>query len=157
MRIATYITITDREAQLLDKKLELTPFESRTDFLTACTRVFLYGKPEDRRETPKTPDTRMQNWLKDLSTEADLKETIRTTYFQLLRDLALPAIAMRGSKTAYRLLRKDLKRGMLDRCGIIPPAEEMKTLTRIFEEIHLPELIRHRTEALTEQYKEENP
>ena len=99
----------------------------------------------------------MQNWLGDLSTEADLKKAIRSAYFRLLTEIALPAIAMKGSKTAYRLLKKDLERGMLDLCGIVPPARELEILTRIFEEIHMPDFIRHRTHTLTEQYKEENP
>ena len=153
MRIATYIAVSENEAQLLDKKLEQTPFESRTDFLTACTRVFLYGKYTDKT---RTPGSLMEDWLGNLHDVVTIREKIRETCFDLLHELAFPAIAMRGSRTAYRLLKKDLERGMLERCGMIPPADEMETLVRIFEEIHMPEIIRHRTETLKEQYLAED-
>ena len=154
MRITTYLQITEQDAQLLDKTLRQTPFGSRTNFLTACVRVFLYGQ---HHNTDKLPEPCIGNWLCDLKTEADLRTTLQTTYFRLLADLAVPAIAMKGSRTACRLLRKDLERGMLEQCGAVLSLREMETLTRIFEEIHMPELIRHRTRTLAEQYQEENP
>ncbi|MDR0980978.1 MAG: hypothetical protein LBL85_04285 [Methanocalculaceae archaeon] len=137
MRIGTYIAVSENEAQLLDKKLEQTPFESRTDFLTACPRVFLYGNSTDKT---RTPGPLMENWLGNLHDAAAVREQIRETYFNLLHELAFPAIAMRGSRTAYRLLRKDLERGMLERCGMIPPAEEMEPLARIIRWITYTEV-----------------
>lgn len=153
MRIATYLSITEQEAKQLDLKLKDTPFESRTDFITACARTFLYGTTDPGH---KNPGPLMENWIHNIRTIARQQETIRQTYFDILKELAFPVIAMRGSKTAYHLLRKDLERTMLERCGSVPPAEQMQTLMKAFEETHMPEIIRHRSETLKEHYFGEN-
>lgn len=146
MRIRCYLNITEKEAQLLDETLKNTPFASRKDFITACIHVFLYGK-----NLPQL-DTSTGEWLIKIRNAAVEKEKLKEEFFELLHEIALPILAMRGRKTVLNLLEEDLTSEMIARYEMTPRPDEMEEWIRQFEDIHMPEIIAHRSDVLKTHY-----
>ena len=95
-------------------------------------------------------------WITTIRTAAQTQDTVRTTTIQALDQIAFPVIAMRGGKTALRLLRHEIEDYVLEHCGLLPEPDDLEYCMTIYQNTKRTELIRHRTEQLAAEHQKNN-
>lgn len=151
MRLSLKANITKTEADTLDKILKSAGFHNRTEYLTALIQQTIYA---DNTIRPLPPST--ETWITTIRTAAQTQDTIRTTTIQALDQIAFPVIAMRGGKTALRLLRHEIEDYVLEHCGLLPEPDDLEYCMTIYQNTKRTELIRHRTEQLAAEHRQNN-
>ena len=63
---------------------------------------------------------------------------------------------MRGGKTALRLLRHEIEDYVLEHCGLLPEPDDLEYCMTIYQNTKRTELIRHRTEQLAAEHRQNN-
>ena len=149
-RLSLSANIPPDEAHILDTILHAAGFDNRTDYLTALLHTTIHGEPAAPTET-LPPATAA--WITAVRDIAYTRDTVRTAILAALDDLAFPVIAMRGGTEALAALRQEIESFVLDRCGALPGAGDLELCMNIYQNMKRPELIRHRTEQLAEEYR----
>ena len=154
MTTRTYLHLSKTEAQTLDTAITSLGYTYRSEFFTACAEHLLYGTPA-AAGTPDLPG-HTADWLHAQTQILEDASSLRQTTLQVLHDLAHAVIAVKGPALTLRLLETDIKNETYRRCSMIPDTQEIKHCITIYQHIHNPELIRHRTALYTEQHLTEN-
>ena len=142
MRQNAYIKITDEEGNALDSIAENLGFLSRTDFFTACAHLLIYGETIDGEPSPdRITEKELQN-LHGLNQKFLLQ---MQTFMQILDEIALPVIAMRGIGVAINNLGHDFKILMLERCGMVPEDADIRDWLKIYQNTRRAKIIEYRT------------
>ena len=142
MRQTIYLNITNEEFKILDRIADELGFISRTDLFTTCAHLLIYG--EVAKGEP-VPDPVTGKELTDLH---EISEKIRIqmqTFIQILDEIALPVIAMRGIGIVLNNLGHDIKILMLERCGMVPEDTEIHDWLKIYQNTHRSQIIEYRT------------
>ena len=142
MRQTIYLNITNEEFKILDRIADELGFLSRTDLFTACAHLLIYGKIAHDEPVPD-PVTG-----KELTDLHEISEKIRIqmqTFIQILDEIALPVIAMRGIGVVLNNLGHDIKILMLERCGMVPEDTDIRDWLKIYRNTHRSEIIEYRT------------
>ena len=142
MRQHAYLRITDEEGNTLDSIAENLGFVSRTDLFTACAHLLIYGELAAGEPTPDsiTADqlTRLHHYSENLS-------CMQQTFMEIVRETALPVIAMKGIATAENAFGEDIKHLIYERCGMVPEDTEIHDWFRLFKNLHRAELLEYRS------------
>ncbi len=154
MTTRTYLHLSETEAQTLDIAITSLGYAYRSEFFTACAEHLLYGTPA-AAGTPDLPG-HTADWLTEQTQILEDASRLRQTTLQVLRDLAHAVIAVKGTSLTLSILENDIKNEVYRRCSMIPDTQEIKHCIIIYQHIHNPELIRHRTELYAEQHLAEN-
>jgi len=142
MRQTIYLNITNEEFKILDRIADELGFISRTDLFTTCAHLLIYG--EVAKGEP-VPDPVTGKELTDLH---EISEKIRIqmqTFIQILDEIALPVIAMRGIGVVLNNLGHDIKILMLERCGMVPEDTDIRDWLKIYRNTRRSEIIEYRT------------
>ncbi len=142
MRQHAYLRITDEEGNTLDSIAENLGFVSRTDLFTACAHLLIYGELAAGEPTPDgiTADqlTRLHHYSEDVN-------CMQRTFMEIVREKAIPVIAMKGIATAENAFGEDIKHLIYERCGMVPEDTDIRTWFRIFKNLHRAELLEYRS------------
>jgi len=142
MRQHAYLNITPEEYELLDSIAENLGFISRTDLITACAHLLIYGKAADGEPSP---DPVTEKELKNLHGLNQKHLLQMQTFIQILDEIALPVIAMRGTGVVLSSLGHDIKLLMLERCGMVPEDIEIRDWLKIYKNTRRSQIIEYRT------------
>jgi len=140
MRKHIYINVTDEEFHTLDSIAENLGFISRTELFTACAHILLYGKTAGT-----APDGITAGELQKLHTHSQKISCMQQTFMAIVRETALPVIAMKGIATAEYAFGEDIKHLIYERCGMVPEDTDIRTWFRIFKNLHRSELLEYRS------------
>ncbi|MEA5036767.1 MAG: hypothetical protein VB020_00715 [Methanocorpusculum sp.] len=152
MRQNAYLNITPEEFQTLNSIAENLGFLSRTDLFTACAHLLIYGKAADG-EPSLDPVTEKE--LKNLH-ELNKKHLLQMqTFMQILDEIALPVIAMRGTGVVLSSLGHDIKLLMLERCGMVPEDIDIRDWLKIYKNTRRSHIIEYRTKQFASIIKRE--
>jgi len=144
MRQTIYLNITDEEFKILDRIANELGFISRTELFTACAHILLYGKTAG-----KTPDDITADQLTRLHDHSEAISCMQRTFMEIVRETALPVIAMKGIATAENAFGEDIKHLIYERCGMVPEDTEIHDWFRLFKNLHRAELLEYRTRQFT--------
>ncbi len=139
MRKHIYINVTDEEFHTLDSIAENLGFISRTELFTACAHL-LYGETAG-----KTPDGITADQLTKLHHYSEDVNCMQRTFMEIVRDTALPVIAMKGIATAEHAFGSYIKSLIYERCGLVPEDAEIHDWFRLFKNLHRAELLEYRS------------
>lgn len=142
MRKHIYINVTDEEFKTLDSIAENLGFISRTDLFTACAHLLIYG---ELAAGEPTPDSITAGQLKKLHHYSENISCMQQTFMEIVRETALPVIAMKGIATAENAFGEDIKHLIYERCGMVPEDTDIRTWFRIFKNLHRAELLEYRS------------
>ena len=152
MRQHAYLNITPEEYQTLDSIAENLGFISRTDLITACAHLLIYGKAADG-EPSLDPVTEKE--LKNLHGLNQKHLLQMQTFMQILDEIALPVIAMRGTGVVLSSLGHDIKLLMLERCGMVPEDIDIRDWLKIYKNTRRSQIIEYRTKQFASIIKRE--
>ena len=142
MRQNTYVNISNEEFKTLDSIAENLGFISRTDLFTACAHLLIYGELAAGEPAPDgiTADqlTRLHHYSEDVN-------CMQRTFMEIVRETALPVIAMKGIATAENAFGEDIKHLIYERCGMVPEDTDIRAWFRIFKNLHRAELLEYRS------------
>ncbi|RBQ25090.1 MAG: hypothetical protein ALMCE001_07020 [Methanocorpusculum sp. MCE] len=140
MRKHIYINVTDEEFHTLDSIAENLGFISRTELFTACAHLLLYGETAGKIPDGITADqlTRLHHYSEDVN-------CMQRTFMEIVRETALPVIAMKGIATAENAFGEDIKHLIYERCGMVPEDTDIRTWFRVFKNLHRAELLEYRS------------
>ncbi|MDV0442854.1 hypothetical protein [Methanorbis rubei] len=150
MRIGLNLQLEEEDIAILDKILQATGFESRTDYVTALLQTTIYGPSAVGQEIPADAST----WIKEIREIAQTRDETRQAILDAYDAIAFPVIAMRGGKTALALLRGDIETTVLEKCGVLPAPEDLDFCMKIYQNIRRPKLLQHRTRELAETFRQ---
>ena len=142
MRQHAYLRITDEEGNTLDSIAENLGFVSRTDLFTACAHLLIYGEAADGEPSP---DPVTEQELKNLHGLNEKYLLQMRTFVQILDEIALPVIAMRGIGIVISSLGHDIKLLMLERCGMVPEDTDIRDWLKIYKNTRRSRIIEYRT------------
>jgi len=142
MRQHAYLKINNEEGIILDRIAEELGFFSRTDLFTACAHILIYGQITEGEPSPDPVTVRELQKLHELNQKICLQ---MQTFTQILDEIALPVIAMRGIGVAFSSLGHDLKLLMLERCGMVPEDADIRDWLKIYKNTRRSEIIEYRT------------
>ena len=152
MRQNAYIKITDEEGNALDSIAKNLGFVSRTDLFTACAHLLIYGETIDGEPSPdRITEKELQN-LHGLNQKFLLQ---MQTFIQILDEIALPVIAMRGTGVVISSLGHDIKLLMLERCGMVPEDTDIRDWLKIYKNTRRAKIIEYRTRQFASIIKRE--
>jgi len=142
MRQNTYVNISNEEFIILDRIAENLGFISRTELFTACAHLLLYGETAAGGPSPDgtTADqlTRLHHYSEDVN-------CMQQTFMEIVRETALPVIAMKGIATAENAFGEDIKHLIYERCGMVPEDTDIHTWFRVFKNLHRADLLEYRS------------
>jgi len=140
MRKHIYINVTDEEFHTLDSIAENLGFISRTELFTACAHLLLYGETAGTIPDGITADqlTRLHHYSEDVN-------CMQRTFMEIVREKAIPVIAMKGIATAENAFGEDIKHLIYERCGMVPEDTDIRTWFRVFKNLHRAELLEYRS------------
>lgn len=140
MRKHIYINVTDEEFHTLDSIAENLGFISRTELFTACAHLLLYGETAGKIPDGITADqlTRLYHYSEDVN-------CMQRTFMEIVREKAIPVIAMKGIATAENAFGEDIKHLIYERCGMVPEDTDIRTWFRVFKNLHRAELLEYRS------------
>ncbi len=142
MRQHAYLRITDEEGNTLDSIAKNLGFVSRTDLFTACAHLLIYGEAADGEPSP---DPVTEQELKNLHGLNEKYLLQMRTFVQILDEIALPVIAMRGIGIVISSLGHDIKLLMLERCGMVPEDTDIRDWLKIYKNTRRSRIIEYRT------------
>lgn len=142
MRQHAYLKITDEEGDILDSIAKNLGFQSRTDLFTACAHLLIYGETIDGEPSP---DPVTEKELKNLHGLNEKYLLQMRTFVQILDEIALPVIAMRGTGVVISSLGHDIKLLMLERCGMVPEDTDIRDWLKIYKNTRRSRIIEYRT------------
>ena len=146
MRQHIYLNITDEEFKILDRIADELGFISRTELFTSCAHLLLYG--EVAKGEP-APDSITADQLTRLHDHSEAISCMQRTFMEIVRETALPVIAMKGIATAENAFGEDIKHLIYERCGMVPEDTDIRTWFRVFKNLHRAELLEYRTRQFT--------
>ena len=146
MRKHIYINVTDEEFKTLDSIAENLGFISRTDLFTACAHLLIYG---ELAAGEPAPDSITADQLTRLHDHSEAISCMQRTFMEIVRETALPVIAMKGIATAENAFGEDIKHLIYERCGMVPEDTEIHDWFRLFKNLHRAELLEYRTRQFT--------
>ena len=142
MRQNTYVNISNEEFKTLVRIASDLGFISRTDLFTACAHLLIYGELAAGEPAPDgiTADqlTRLHHYSENVS-------CMQRTFMEIVRETALPVIAMKGIATAENAFGEDIKHLIYERCGMVPEDTDIRAWFRIFKNLHRAELLEYRS------------
>ncbi|MDU9375954.1 hypothetical protein McpSp1_05340 [Methanocorpusculaceae archaeon Sp1] len=150
MRIGINMKLIDEEIDILDKILHAAGFENRTDYVTALLQATIYGPYAAAQEIPDEAG----RWIKGIREIAKTRDATRQAILDAYDTLAFPVIAMRGGKTALKLLQSEIETAVLENCGVLPAPGDLDYCMKIYQNIRRPKLLQHRTRELAEEFKQ---
>ena len=153
-RRSLYAVLTSEEYQNLGHIVKKLQFPSTSSYLTAVCHTTLYGWHTCCHIPDADLDPVTSTWIRWQKARMQEEDRLRQTYFDLLSDLAFPVIAARGAQLAFHLLENEIETALAERTGCIPPADQLKNWTRIYETIYAEELGKHRAGLLRETTEE---
>jgi hypothetical protein len=142
MRQNAYLNITPEEFEILDRIAEELGFFSRTDLFTACAHILIYGQTREGEPAPNPATVRELQKLHELNQKICIQQQ---TFMQILDEIAMPVIAMRGIGVTFSSLGHDLKLLMLERCGMVPEDTDIRDWLKIYKNTRRSEIIEYRT------------
>ncbi len=142
MRQHAYLKITDEEGNILDSIAKNLGFLSRTDLFTACAHLLIYGEAADGEPSPDHVTGKELKNLHGLNEKYLLQ---MRTFVQILDEIALPVIAMRGTGVVISSLGHDIKLLMLERCGMVPEDTDIRDWLKIYKNTRRSRIIEYRT------------
>jgi hypothetical protein len=142
MRQSIYLNISNEEFKILDRIAGDLGFVSRTDLFTSCAHLLLYGKTADGRSSP---DEYTADQLARLHTHSEKIVCMQQSFMEIVRETALPVIAMKGIATAEHAFGGDIKALIYERCGMVPEDTEIHDWFRLFKNLHRTELLEYRS------------
>ncbi|HJJ35254.1 MAG TPA: hypothetical protein O0X79_06350, partial [Methanocorpusculum sp.] len=77
------------------------------------------------------------------------------TFIQILDEIALPVIAMRGTGVVISSLGHDIKLLMLERCGMVPEDTDIRDWLKIYKNTRRAKIIEYRTRQFASIIKRE--
>lgn len=137
-----------------DRLISLMGFQSRSDYFRSCVAVTIHGAA--LAEASGTLDPVVRAWIDRQKIFAAKKQSETALLQQMIHDTAHPIIAMKGVKTAYRVLRDDLIREMLRETGRVFTYDEIMDALKTYQTYHRAELDEHRTNTAREIYAAED-
>ena len=146
MRQHIYLNITDEEFKILDRIADELGFISRTELFTSCAHLLLYG--EVAKGEP-APDSITADQLTKLHDHSEQISCMQRTFMEIVRETALPVIAMKGIATAENAFGEDIRHLIYERCGMVPEDTEIHDWFRLFKNLHRAELLEYRTRQFT--------
>ncbi len=152
MRQNAYLNITPEEYETLDSIAKNLGFVSRTDLFTACAHLLIYGETIDGEPSPN-PVTEKE--LKNLHGLNEKHLLQMRTFVQILDEIALPVIAMRGIGVAFANLGHDFKILILERCGMVPEDTDIRDWLKIYQNTRRVKIIEYRTKQFASIIKRE--
>ncbi|HJK77700.1 MAG TPA: hypothetical protein O0Y06_08825 [Methanocorpusculum sp.] len=154
MRQHTYTNLTEEEYRAFGDFVRRAGFPTKSAYFTAVVRVSIYRCHRDYHTPSEKLDPTTLAWIQHWKNSMTAEDELRQTYFDVLTELAFPVIASRGGQLAFHLLQTEIECEMADRTGTIPPYEQMKTWTQVYETIHAEELGRHRADLARDAARE---
>ena len=146
MRQHIYLNITDEEFKILDRIANELGFISRTELFTSCAHLLIYGKVAAGEPAP---DSITADQLTRLHDHSEAISCMQRTFMEIVRETALPVIAMKGIATAENAFGEDIKHLIYERCGMVPEDTDIRTWFRVFKNLHRAELLEYRTRQFT--------
>jgi hypothetical protein len=146
MRQHIYLNITDEEFKTLDRIANELGFISRTELFTSCAHLLLYGKVAAGEPAP---DSITADQLTRLHDHSEAISCMQRSFMEIVRETALPVIAMKGIATAENAFGEDIKHLIYERCGMVPEDTEIHDWFRLFKNLHRAELLEYRTRQFT--------
>ncbi len=154
MRQTIYLNITNEEFKILDRIADELGFISRTDLFTSCAHLLLYG--EVAKGEP-APDDITADQLTKLHDHSEQISCMQRTFMEIVREKALPVIAMKGIATAENAFGEDIRHLIYERCGMVPEDTEIHDWFRLFKNLHRAELLEYRTRQFTAALTGDDP
>ena len=142
IRQTIYLNITNEEFKILDRIADELGFISRTELFTSCAHLLLYG--EVAKGEP-APDSITADQLTKLHDHSEQISCMQRTFMEIVRETALPVIAMKGIATAENAFGEDIRHLIYERCGMVPEDTDIRTWFRIFKNLHRAELLEYRS------------
>lgn len=137
-----------------DRFISLMGFQSRSDYFRSCVAVTVHGAA--LAEASGHLDPLVCAWITRQKTFAAKKQGEAVALQTMIRDVAHPIIAMKGIKTAYRVLREDMIREMVKETGRVFTADEIMEAMKAYQTYHRAELDDYRTNTAREMYATED-
>jgi len=154
MRQTIYLNITNEEFKILDRIADELGFISRTELFTSCAHLLLYG--EVAKGEP-APDSITADQLTKLHDHSEQISCMQRTFMEIVREKALPVIAMKGIATAENAFGEDIRHLIYERCGMVPEDTEIHDWFRLFKNLHRAELLEYRTRQFTAALTGDDP
>lgn len=137
-----------------DRLISLMGFQSRSDYFRSCVSVTVHGAALIGATGKLDPIT--DAWIKCQKAHSAKKLSEEESLQKMIGEVSHSVIAMKGVKTAYRVLRDDMIREMVKETGRVFTADEIMEAMKAYQTYHRTELDDYRTNTAREMYASED-
>lgn len=135
-----YIKLSEEELKCLETAIEQLGFANRTEYVTACAHVLIYGRNP-------------YEWNISLNCLKEKKELQKKTFLDTVHEKAFSIIAMNGTGAILKgEILEDIKNELMERCRMIPEDFELREWLTIYKNLHRDELAKYRGKIITERF-----
>lgn len=136
----------------LDKQIPYMGFTSRSDYLRACITVTVHGAALAAASgQPLDPIT--QDWIQQMREHGDHRHDDEVALLEYIGQVAVPVLAMKGLRTAFKVLKDTLNAEMV-RQGRAFSEDEIWKALGAYETYHRTEIENYRLKTALEIYAE---
>ncbi len=151
-----YFRLEDKLVQKLDRRIERIGYNSRSDFFAAVAYVTLYGDKTENQplnggkmETVSNIPENVKTWLRK-TTPRISEDEILSGLHEIIEDMLLPVIAMKGVDIAYEHTWEDVRTAFHEKSGVWVTESDVREAYASFAAIHKAKLAQYRERQIME-------
>ena len=149
--VRTSIFVDEYDLSALDEQIPYMGFSSRSEFFRSVVAITVHGAAlADASGQPLDPATRA--WIEQMREHGDRRHDDEKVLLEYIGRVGLPAIAMKGLKTAFRTLKIDMAAEMLRETGRVFSEDEMWRILNAYATYHKVEIDGYRAKTAREFY-----
>lgn len=149
--VRTAFMTNERDLSALDERIHYMGFPSRSEYLRACITVTVNSAALAAASgQPLDPIT--QDWIQRMREHGGRRHDDEKVLLEYIGRVGLPVIAMKGLKTAFKVLKTDMAAEMLRETGWIFSEDEMWRILNAYATYHKVEIDGYRAKTAREFY-----
>lgn len=143
----------ERDLAALDERIHYMGFSSRSEYFRACIDVTVNSAAlADASGQPLDPATRA--WIEQMREHGDRRHDDEVALLEYIGKVGMPVIAMKGLRTAFKVLKNDLTVEMVQRIGRAFSEDEIWKALNAYATYHRAEIENYRLKTTLELYTE---
>ncbi|WP_067047618.1 hypothetical protein [Methanofollis ethanolicus] len=145
-----HFVAADHDLTTLDEQIPYMGFTSRSEYLRACITVTVHGAACADAAGKLDPVTR--DWIEQMREHGDRRHDDEKVLLEYIGKVGLPLIAMKGLRTAFKVLKNDLNAEVLRQTGRTFSEDEIWQILRTYAAYHKVEIEEHRSKVALAHY-----
>jgi len=151
--VRTSIFVDEYDLSALDEQIPYMGFSSRSEFFRSVVAITVHGAAlADASGRPLDPITR--DWIQRMREHGDRRHDDEVALLEYIGKVGMPVIAMKGLRTAFKVLKNDLTVEMVQRIGRAFSEDEIWKALNAYATYHRAEIENYRLKTTMELYTE---